>query len=54
MNERPAAWGLAAYGADGVQTVIELLQNDVARTMGMLGAPNLKVLNRSMVKVHAR
>ena len=51
---RPAAWGLAAYGADGVQTVIELLQNDVARTMGMLGAPNLKALNRTMVKVHAR
>jgi isopentenyl diphosphate isomerase/L-lactate dehydrogenase-like FMN-dependent dehydrogenase len=51
---RPAAWGLAAYGADGVQTVIELLQNDVARTMGMLGAPNLKALHRDMVKVHAR
>jgi isopentenyl diphosphate isomerase/L-lactate dehydrogenase-like FMN-dependent dehydrogenase len=51
---RPAAWGLASYGADGVQTVIELLQNDVARTMGMLGAPNLKALHRTMVKVHTR
>jgi isopentenyl diphosphate isomerase/L-lactate dehydrogenase-like FMN-dependent dehydrogenase len=51
---RPAAWGLATYGADGVQAIIELLQNDIARTMGMLGAPNLKALNRSMVRVHAR
>src|SRR5262249_25388409 len=50
---RPVAWGLATYGADGVQAVIEMLQNDVARTMGMLGAPNLKALNRNMIKVHA-
>lgn len=49
---RPVMWGLAAYGADGVQAVIELLQSDVARNMGALGAPNLKSLSRSMVRVH--
>jgi isopentenyl diphosphate isomerase/L-lactate dehydrogenase-like FMN-dependent dehydrogenase len=47
-------WGLASYGADGVRTVIELLQNDLARNMGALGAVNLKALTRAMVRVHRR
>jgi isopentenyl diphosphate isomerase/L-lactate dehydrogenase-like FMN-dependent dehydrogenase len=51
---RPVMWGLAAYGAEGVQTVIELLQNDLGRNMGALGAPNLKSLNRDMVRIHRR
>jgi 4-hydroxymandelate oxidase len=51
---RPVMWGLAAYGAEGVQTVIEILQTDVARNMGALGAPTLKDLTRTMVKVHQR
>jgi 4-hydroxymandelate oxidase len=49
---RPVMWGLAAYGADGVQAVIELLQSDAARNIAALGAPNLKSLSRSMVRVH--
>lgn len=51
---RPVMWGLAAYGADGVQTVIEILQTDVARNMGALGAPNVASLTRNMVKIHQR
>lgn len=51
---RPVMWGLAAYGAEGVQSVIEMLQSDLARNMGALGAPNLQSLNRSMVKIHSR
>jgi isopentenyl diphosphate isomerase/L-lactate dehydrogenase-like FMN-dependent dehydrogenase len=51
---RPVMWGLAAYGAEGVQTVIEILQTDVARNMGALGAPTLKDLTRAMVKIHQR
>lgn len=51
---RPLMWGLAAYGADGVQAVIELLQSEVARNLGSLGAPNLESLSRSMVRVHRR
>ena len=49
---RPAMWGLAAYGADGVQTVLELLQTDLSRYMGMCGKANLKMLDRTLVKVH--
>ena len=48
---RPVMWGLAAYGADGVQSVIELLQTTFGRNMGTIGAPNLKSLTRSMVKI---
>jgi 4-hydroxymandelate oxidase len=51
---RPVMWGLAAYGAEGVQTVIEILQTDLARNMGALGAPTLKDLTRAMVKIHQR
>ena len=51
---RPVMWGLAAYGAAGVQAVLELLQSDLGRTMGALGAPNLKSLNRDMVRIHRR
>jgi isopentenyl diphosphate isomerase/L-lactate dehydrogenase-like FMN-dependent dehydrogenase len=50
---RPVMWGLASYGKECVQTVIEMLQSDLARNMGMLGAPNIKSLNRSMLRIHA-
>ena len=51
---RPVMWGLAAYGADGVRSVVEMLQSDLARNMGALGAPNLASLTRAMVRVHRR
>jgi isopentenyl diphosphate isomerase/L-lactate dehydrogenase-like FMN-dependent dehydrogenase len=49
---RPAVWGLAGYGADGVQRITELLQTELARDMAMTGKPNLKVIDRSTVQVH--
>ena len=51
---RPAMWGLAAYGADGVQAVVEMLQSDLGRHMGALGAANLKALTPSMVRIDRR
>jgi len=50
---RPILWGLAAYGADGVQGVVELLQTDLARIMAMCGRLNLAAVNDSLVKIHA-
>jgi 4-hydroxymandelate oxidase len=50
---RPVMWGLAAYGADGVQGVIEMLQTELARYMAMCGQSNLPMLDRSIVRVHA-
>jgi 4-hydroxymandelate oxidase len=51
---RPVMWGLAAYGSEGVQSVLELLQTDLARNFALLGASKLASLNRSMVKFHTR
>ena len=50
---RPVMWGLAAYGADGVQGVVEMLQTELARYMGMCGRPTLAAINSSLVRVHA-
>jgi 4-hydroxymandelate oxidase len=50
---RPVMWGLAAYGADGVQAVVELLQTELARVMGCCGTPNLGAITRRAIRVHA-
>jgi 4-hydroxymandelate oxidase len=51
---RPPLWGLAAYGAEGVQALLELLQTELARDMAMCGKPDLTSLDRSLVRIHAR
>lgn len=51
---RPVMWGLAAYGAEGVQAVIELLQSELARTMAMCGRPTLGSIDSSVVRLHSR
>jgi len=50
---RPVMWGLAAYGADGVQGVVEMLQTETARYMAMCGRPTLAAVDSSLVRVHA-
>ena len=49
---RPAMWGLAAYGADGVQGIVEMLQTELARYMAMCGRSHLKMLDRTMLRLH--
>ena len=51
---RPAMWGLAAYGAEGVQAVLEMLQTELARSMAMCGKPDLNSIDASLVKIHRR
>ncbi len=51
---RPPMWGLAAYGADGVQALMEMLQTELARNMAMCGKITLKDIDRSLVTVHRR
>ena len=51
---RPVVWGLCAYGAEGVQSVVEMLQTELARYMAMTGKPNLAAIERGMVRIHAR
>ena len=50
---RPVMWGLSAYGADGVQGVVEMLQTELARYMCMSGKPSLAAVDSSLVRVHA-
>lgn len=51
---RPALWGLAAYGADGVQTVVEMLQTELAKDMVQVGAENLQAIRRDHIRIHSR
>jgi 4-hydroxymandelate oxidase len=51
---RPTLWGLAAYGAEGVQNVVELIQSEFARDMAMCGKVNIKALDASVVRIHRR
>jgi isopentenyl diphosphate isomerase/L-lactate dehydrogenase-like FMN-dependent dehydrogenase len=43
---------LAAYGADGVQSVLEMLQTELGRCASQNGRANVKAIDRSVVKVH--
>ena len=51
---RPALWGLAAYGSDGVETVMQMLQSETARTMGNCCKVNLAMLDRTLVRLVKR
>ncbi len=42
MIGRPIAWGLAAYGPEGAQQILEMLQTEVARDMAHAGTATLK------------
>lgn len=41
---RPALWGLAAGGADGVTAVLEILKDEFDRALALLGVPNARDL----------
>lgn len=47
---RPAAWGLAAGGADGVRRVLDLLQRELATTMSLCGRGDVSQLDRTLVE----
>ncbi len=51
---RPALWGLSAYGAQGVQKILEMLQSELAQDMVQVGAVNLAAIRRDHVRVHSR
>jgi isopentenyl diphosphate isomerase/L-lactate dehydrogenase-like FMN-dependent dehydrogenase len=47
---RPFLWGLAAFGQDGVQRVVELLHGELRIALGLVGAGNLKAIDRSFIR----
>lgn len=54
MLGRPPLWGLAAYGAAGVQRILEMLQEELGRDMAMCGLPNVAAIDAKAVRIHRR
>jgi 4-hydroxymandelate oxidase len=46
---RPAVWGLALAGADGVRDVLEHLRGELTRTMALCGVTKLDEVTRDLV-----
>jgi 4-hydroxymandelate oxidase len=47
---RPPLWGLSAYGAQGVQKVLEILQAELVQAMAATGRPTLASIDRTLVR----
>ncbi|HLJ34682.1 MAG TPA: alpha-hydroxy acid oxidase, partial [Ktedonobacteraceae bacterium] len=48
---RPAIWGLAVNGADGVHSVLEILRTELELDMALCGCPSLDRITRSLVRM---
>jgi L-lactate dehydrogenase (cytochrome) len=48
---RAYAYGLSAAGQAGVARALEILRDDIKRTMQLLGCPSIGALNSSFVDV---
>jgi isopentenyl diphosphate isomerase/L-lactate dehydrogenase-like FMN-dependent dehydrogenase len=48
---RPYLYGLASFGQAGVERVIELLRTELALDMGLAGVPNLRSIDRTLVRI---
>ncbi len=46
---RPMLWGLGAFGQQGVDRVLEIMQTELRMTMANCGAPTLAQIDRSYV-----
>jgi isopentenyl diphosphate isomerase/L-lactate dehydrogenase-like FMN-dependent dehydrogenase len=49
---RAARWGLGAYGAPGVQRLLEVLQNELVHAAAYAGRSTLKSIDRTAVKTN--
>jgi isopentenyl diphosphate isomerase/L-lactate dehydrogenase-like FMN-dependent dehydrogenase len=47
---RPYMWALGAFGQDGVQRVVELLHGEFGCAMGLAGTPDVKSIDRSLIR----
>ena len=48
---RPYLYGLAAFGQEGVERVIEVLRTELALDMGLAGTPDIASITRDMVRI---
>jgi 4-hydroxymandelate oxidase len=49
---RVPRWGLAAYGAVGVQRILEILQKELKASMAQAGCPTVASIDRSIVRTN--
>ena len=49
---RAPRYGLASFGADGVQKVLEILQGELVLAMAQTGRSNLASIDRSLVRTN--
>lgn len=49
---RPYTWGLTAFGQDGVERVLDILNAELQRTMRQCGTPTIAQITRSSVKMN--
>jgi isopentenyl diphosphate isomerase/L-lactate dehydrogenase-like FMN-dependent dehydrogenase len=47
---RVPRWGLGAYGAPGVQRILEILQAELTQAMAYTGRPTLASIDRTVVR----
>ena len=50
---RPALWGLAVDGEAGVTQVLEMLRDEIARTLMLCGCASLREVGRELVRARA-
>jgi 4-hydroxymandelate oxidase len=50
MIGRPALWGLAVAGEEGVARVLEMLRSELERALTLCGCATLKDVNRNLVR----
>ena len=48
---RPAIWGLAVNGAEGVHNVLDILRTELELDMALCGCPSLDRITRSLVRM---
>jgi isopentenyl diphosphate isomerase/L-lactate dehydrogenase-like FMN-dependent dehydrogenase len=50
---RPYLWGLASFGQEGVEAVLELLERELREIMVEMGTPSLEAITRDRVRLPA-
>jgi isopentenyl diphosphate isomerase/L-lactate dehydrogenase-like FMN-dependent dehydrogenase len=51
MIGRPVLWGLGAFGQQGAEKVLQLLETERALAMGLSGKATLKSIDKSLIKI---
>ncbi len=48
---RPYLWGLSAFGQDGIEKVLDILQFELVRTMKFSGTTTLNAINSNYIQL---